>query len=153
MFMSASKINIKNKKAFHDYEVLDTYTAGMVLTGTEIKSIRRGKAGLRDAYCFFRDGELWVKGLRISAYDQGSYNNHDPGRERKLLLNRHELKRLEKKITEKGLTIIVLRLFISKTGYAKVDIALARGKGKADKRETLRRKDMERQMDRALKQF
>ncbi len=143
-----NRINIKNKKAYFDYEILEKLVAGMQLTGTEIKSIRLGKASLADSYCLFNNNELWVTHMRISAYDQGSYNNHDPYRDRKLLLNRKELNKLEKQTREKGLTIIALRVFITENGYAKMEIAVARGKKKYDKREAIKQKDMKRDMER-----
>ena len=143
-----NKINIKNKKAYFDFEILDKLIAGIQLTGTEIKSIRQGKVSLIDSYCYFEKNELWLKGVRISEYDQGSYNNHDPYRDRKLLLNRKELNKLEKKTREKGFTIMALRLFIGNTGYAKMEIGLARGKKQYDKREAIKLKDMKRDMDR-----
>jgi len=143
-----NRIHIKNKKAYFNYEIIDTLVAGMQLTGTEIKSIRLGKASLSDSYCLFKENELWVTNMRISAYDQGSYNNHDPYRDRKLLLNRKELNKLEKQTREKGLTIIALRVFINETGYAKLEIALAKGMKKYDKREAIKKKDMKRDMER-----
>ena len=146
--MGDNKINIKNKKAYFDFEILEKLVAGMELTGTEIKSIRLGKASLADAYCIFRNNELWVKGMRISEYEQGSYNNHEPYRERRLLLNRKELNRFEKRVREKGLTMVVLRLFMNEKNLAKLEIALARGKKEYDKRESIRQKDMNREMER-----
>jgi SsrA-binding protein len=143
-----NRINIKNKKAYFDYEILDKLVAGMQLTGTEIKSIRLGRASLADSYCLFKDNELWVTNMRISTYDQGSYNNHEPHRDRKLLLNRKELNKLEKQTREKGLTIIALRVFINEHGYAKLEIALAKGRKKYDKREVIKQKDMKRDMER-----
>jgi SsrA-binding protein len=143
-----NRINIKNKKAYFDYEIIDKLVAGMQLTGTEIKSLRMGKASLSDSYCLFRENELWVTNMRISAYDHGSFNNHDPYRDRKLLLNRKELNKLEKQTREKGLTIIALRVFINENGYAKLEIALARGMKKYDKREAIKKKDMKRDMER-----
>ena len=143
-----NRINIKNKKAYFDYEIIEKYVAGIQLTGTEIKSIRQGKASLGDSYCFFTNNELWVKSMRISEYDQGSYNNHEPYRDRKLLLNRKELNKLEKKVREKGLTIVVLRLFINEGGFAKLDLGLARGKKEYDKRESIKEKDIKRDMER-----
>jgi len=147
----ANRINIKNKKAYHDYEILDKYVAGMKLQGTEIKSIRQGKVSLAEAYCVFIRDELYVKGMQIADYALGSYNRHEPGRERKLLLNRTELKKLQRKLKESGLTITALRIFLSDTGYAKLEIGLARGKKEYDKRETIKRKDTQRQMDRLQK--
>lgn len=146
--MSENKINIKNKRAYFDFEIQDKLVAGMELTGTEIKSIRMGKASLADSYCYFKNNELWVKGMRISEYDQGSYNNHEPYRDRRLLLNRNELNRFEKRVREKGLTMVVLRLFINENNLAKLEIALARGKKEYDKRETIRQKDLKREMER-----
>ena len=125
--------------------------AGIVLTGTEIKSIRMGKVSLTDAYCAFRNHELWVKNMTIAEYEFGTFSNHQPDRERKLLLTRRELKRLEKKVNEKGLTLIVTRLFINDRGLAKVEIAFARGKREYDRREELKRKDVQRDIDRLMK--
>src|SRR4030042_108932 len=141
-------INIRNKKAWFDFEILEKFVAGIQLTGTEIKSIRLGKASLVDCYCYFNDNELWVKGMRISEYDQGSYNNHDPYRDRKLLMHRKELNKLEKRVREKGFTIIALRLYMEENGLAKIEIALGRGKREYDKRETIRTKDMQRDLAR-----
>jgi len=142
------RINIKNKKAFFDYEIVEKLVAGIQLAGTEIKSIRQGKVSLADSYCYFVNNELWLKGVRISEYDQGSYNNHEPYRERKLLMNRKELNKLEKKTREKGYTLIALRLFIGESGYAKMEIGLAKGKKQYDKREAIKQKDLKRDMDR-----
>ena len=141
-------VNIKNKKASFEYFFLDEYTAGMVLTGTEIKSIREAKVSMADAYCIFHRGELYVKNLNISKYDNGTYYNHDPLRERKLLLSRKELRKLESKLTDKGLTIIPTRLFINDRGLAKLDIALAKGKKLYDKRESIKEKDIKRDQER-----
>ena len=141
-------INIKNKKASFEYYFLEEYTVGMVLTGTDIKSIREGKVSMADAYCFFNKGELYVKNLNISRYDNGTYFNHDPLRERKLLLTRRELRKLENKLTDKGLTIIPTRLFINDAGLAKMEIALAKGKKLYDKRDSIKEKDMKREQDR-----
>lgn len=143
-----SKIEIKNKRAGFDYEFLDTYTAGIALTGTEIKSIREGKASLVDSYCYFVNGELYVKNMHIAEYWWGSFNNHDPRRDRKLLLNKKELRKLQRATKEKGLTIIATRLFIAQNGYAKLNIALAKGKKEYDKRESIKEKDMRRDMER-----
>ncbi|MBN2347544.1 MAG: SsrA-binding protein SmpB [Bacteroidales bacterium] len=144
----ANKINIKNKKASHDYEFIDKYTAGIILTGTEIKSIRTGKAGLTDTYCVFKNGELWVKNLYIAEYSHGGYTNHEPKRDRKLLLNKNELRKLDKKVKERGYTIVASGLFISERGLAKVNIALARGKKEYDKREDIKKKDIKRMHER-----
>ncbi len=147
----ANRINIKNKKAYHDYELIEKFTAGLQLQGTEIKSIRLGKVSLSDSYCVFHKNELYIRGLQISEYAWASYNSHEPGRERKLLLNRKELNKLERKIKESGLTIIALRLFISENGYAKLEISLAKGRKLYDKRELIKKKDTQRQMDRQQK--
>lgn len=146
-----NEINIKNRRAWFDYEFLEEYTAGIVLTGTEIKSIRAGKAGLADAYCYFHRGELWVKGMYVAEYRLGTYYNHAERRERKLLLHRRELVKLERKTKESGLTIVPTRLFLNEKGLAKLRIALARGKKAYDKRESLKAKDARREMDRAMK--
>ena len=146
-----NKINIRNKKAFHDYEILDKYVAGIQLQGTEIKSIRLGKVSLAESYGLFQNGELYVRGMQIADYAWGSFNRHAPGRDRKLLLTRHELKKLQRKTRESGLTIAVLRIFISDSGYAKLEIALAKGKKEYDKRETIKRKDTQRQLERLQK--
>ena len=139
-----SKVEIKNKKASFEFEFLETFTAGIVLTGTEIKSIRAGKASLPDSYCYFVAGELYVKNMHIADYWWGSFNKHDPKRDRKLLLNRRELRKLARAIKEKGLTIVATRLFIAENGYAKLNIALARGKKEYDKRHSIKEKDMRR---------
>ncbi|MDF1571050.1 MAG: SsrA-binding protein [Bacteroidales bacterium] len=147
----ANRINIKNKKAYHDYELIEKYIAGVQLQGTEIKSIRMGKVSLSDSYCVFHKDELYIRGLQIAEYAWASYNNHDPGRERKLLLNRKELNKLLRKVKESGLTIVALRVFVNEKGLAKIEIALARGKKQYDKRETIKRKDTQRQMERLQK--
>lgn len=146
-----SAINIKNKRASFDYEFIDTFTAGIVLTGTEIKSIRLGKASLVDTYCFFSKGELWVKNMHIAEYFYGSYNNHVVRRDRKLLLQKKELKKLERGTKETGFTIVPIRLFINDHGLAKLFLALAKGKKQYDKRESLKEKDDKRMMDRMFK--
>lgn len=151
--MADKNIYIKNKKASFNYETIQTYTAGIVLTGTEIKSVRDGKANVTESYCYFNNNELWCKGMHISEYSFGSYNNHIPDRERKLLLNRRELNKLQEKLKDKGLTIIVLSMYLNNRGLAKVDIALARGKKQYDKREDLKEKDAKRDMDRAKRRF
>jgi len=145
-------IDIRNKKAWHEYEILDKFVAGIQLTGTEIKSIRAGKASLVDSYCYFNQGELYVKGMHIAEYTFGNLFNHFPKRDRKLLLNKRELKKLEKNVKEKGLTIVTLKIFIAESSYAKVEIALARGKKEFDKREDIKKKDTQRQLDRLMKQ-
>ena len=144
----ADKINIRNKKAYHNYEILEKYVAGIQLQGTEIKSIRMGKVSLGESYCLFENKELYVRGMQISDYAWGSFNKHIPGRDRKLLMTRHELKKLKRKTRESGLTIACLKLFVSDSGYAKLEIGLARGKREFDKRETIKRKDAQRQLDR-----
>ncbi len=146
-----AEINIRNKKAWHDYEILDKFVAGIQLMGTEIKSIRAGKVSLVDSYCHFHNGELFVKGMHIAEYKYGNIFNHIPSRERKLLLSKRELTKLEKNVREKGLTIVALRVFIAKSGYAKVEIALARGKKEFDKRENMKKKDTQRQLERFIK--
>lgn len=147
----AQEINIRNKKAYHDFEIIEKYVAGIQLQGTEIKSIRIGKVSLGESYCLFDNDELYVRGMQISDYAWSSYNKHVPGRDRKLLLTRHELKKLRRKTRESGLTIAVLKIFLSKSGYAKLEIGLARGKREFDKRENIKRKDTERQMERMQK--
>lgn len=150
---SVNSVNIRNKRATFDYEVLDTFMAGMVLTGTEIKSLRAGKAGLTDSFCIFDKGELWAKNVYIAEYFYGTYNNHNAHRDRKLLLTRKELRNLASDSKEPGLTIVPLRLFINEKGYAKMDIALCRGKREFDKRDSLKEKEDRRAMDRAVKHF
>ena len=143
------QIALKNRRASFEYELSDRFTAGLVLYGTEIKSIREGKAGLVDAYCSFQNGELWVRNMHIAAYRLGTFYNHDSQRERKLLLNKRELRKLERATKETGYTIIPTLLFVNEKGLAKLEIALARGKRMADKRHSLREKDDKREMDRA----
>jgi SsrA-binding protein len=146
--VSKSKnIDISNRRASFEYFFLETYTAGIVLTGTEIKSIRDGKVNLTDAYCFFQDDELIVHHLHISPYEKGTYANHNPTRDRKLLLTRRELKRLLVKLKDQGLTIIPTRLFINDKGLAKIEVALAKGKKLYDKRETIKERDQKRRND------
>ena len=149
--INKSNIVIKNKRALFDYEILDRYVAGIQLFGTEIKSIRDGKAGLTDTYCTFIDDELWVRNMNISTYFFGTYNNHEPRRDRKLLLNRKELNKLMRATKETGNTIVPIKLFINDQGRAKMEIGLARGKKTYDKRQTLKEKDDKREMDRAFK--
>ena len=143
-----SNIGIKNKRAGFEYEFLEKYTAGIVLSGTEIKSIRAGKASLADSYCYFANGELYIKNMHISEYLSGNLFNHDPRRDRKLLLNKKEFRKLQRSVKEKGLTIVATRLFIAENGYAKLNIALARGKKEYDKRESIKEKDLKRAMER-----
>lgn len=147
----SSNISIKNRRASFEYEITERFTAGIKLLGTEIKSIRGGKANLTDTYCQFYGDELFVKNLHISEYDLGTCNNHEARRDRKLLLNRKELNKLAKKVKESGFTIICTVLFINEKGLAKLEIALARGKKTYDKRETLKQKDAQRDMDRAMR--
>lgn len=149
--MKQPAVNIKNKRATFDYEFVETFIAGIVLTGTEIKSIRLGKASLVDTYCFLSRGELWVKNMHITEYFYGSYNNHNVRRDRKLLLNKKEIKKLERGTKETGFTIVPVRMFINEKGLAKVVIALAKGKKQYDKREALREKDDRRELDRIKK--
>ena len=148
-----SPVQIKNKKASFEYFFVDTYTAGIVLTGTEIKSIRLGKASLVDTYCFIHNGEIWVKGMSISPYSYGSYNNHVMTRDRKLLLNKREIRHLAEDTKQPGFTIVPTLMFIDQNGRAKVDIALCRGKKQYDKRQTLKAKEDRREMDRAIKHY
>ena len=143
-----STVNIKNKKATFEYQVIDKYVAGIQLTGTEIKSVRMSKASIGEAYCAFKKGELWVRNLHIKEYTKGTHYNHEPTRPRKLLLTKKELAKLEKKVKEKGFTIVPLTLFISDRGFAKLEIALAKGKKAYDKRETIKHRDIQRDMDR-----
>ncbi|WP_298790233.1 SsrA-binding protein SmpB [uncultured Allomuricauda sp.] len=147
-------INIKNKRARFDYEILDTYVAGLVLGGTEIKSIRLGKASISQSFCEFNDsGELYVINMQVDEYSHGGYYNHKPKAERKLLLNKKELKKLRKEVTTSGLTIIPLNLFINERGLAKLNIGLAKGKKLYDKRETIKDRDNKRDLSRIKKDF
>lgn len=148
--MADSRLNISNRKARYEFELIETYVAGMQLTGTEIKSIRAGKAAIAESFCLFQKGELFIKNMHIAEYKQGSYANHDPMRLRKLLLNRRELEKLHKGVDKKGLTIVPLKVFISENGFAKLEIALARGKKMHDKRESIKERDVKRQLDRNL---
>lgn len=143
-----STIEIKNRRASFDYEFIERFTAGIVLSGTEIKSIRAGKASLVDSYCYFVNGELYVRNMNVAEYWWGSYNRHDPKRDRKLLLTKRELRKLLRATREKGMTIVAVKLFISEKGYAKLDIALARGKREYDKRESIKEKDIRRERER-----
>lgn len=149
--MKQPSINIRNKRATFDYELVDTYTAGIVLTGTEIKSIRAGKASLVDTFCIFIKDELWVKNMHITEYFYGSYNNHTARRDRKLLLSKKELEKLQRGMKDPGFTIVPTRLFINEKGLAKLVIALAKGKKQYDKREALKEKDDRRDMARLFK--
>ena len=146
------KINIRNKRATFDYEILEEYVAGIVLVGTEIKSIRAGKASLTDSFCYFDKGELWIRGVNIAEYGWGTCN-HAPRRDRKLLLNRRELDKLQRAGQDKGLTIVGLRLFLNERGLAKVVVGLARGRKTYDKREYLKENDAKREIDKAMKNY
>jgi SsrA-binding protein len=146
-----NSVNIKNKKATFEYEILESFTAGIQLQGTEIKSIRESKAGLVDSYCQFHNSELYVKNMHIAEYFFGTHNNHIAKRERKLLLTKRELNKLERKVKETGVTIVPLRLFIDENGRAKLEIAMAKGKKTYDKRENLKQNDARRDMDRLMK--
>lgn len=149
--MKASQVNIKNRKAHFNYEIGDTYTAGMVLTGTEIKSIREGKASLADSYCVVDHGEVWIKGMYIAEYFYGSYNNHVARRDRKLLLNKKEIAKLSKDSNDPGFTIVPLRIFINDRGLAKIVIGIGKGKKQYDKRQTIKEREDRRNIDRMLK--
>ena len=151
--MKFKDVNIKNRRATFDYAIGDTFTAGLVLTGTEIKSIRQGKASLADTFCYVNNGEVWIKNMYIAEYFYGTYNNHTERRERKLLLNRKEIRQLEKNGKEAGFTIVPLRLFINDRGYANLFIGIGRGKKEYDKRQTLKEKEDRREMDRAMKHY
>jgi SsrA-binding protein len=141
-------IEIRNKRASFEYFFLETYTAGVMLQGTEIKSIRQGKVNLTDAYCLFLDGELYIRQMSISKYSEGTHYNHDPLQDRKLLLTKRECKKLLEKLKDVGLTIVPVKLFISERGFAKIDIALAKGKKLYDKRDSIKEKDVKRSMER-----
>lgn len=146
---SSNRVQINNKKASFEYEFLEQYDAGLVLVGTEIKSLRAGKASLSDAYCYFSGGELYVRGMNISTYFWASaWSSHEPGRDRKLLLTRRELRHLAQAVKTKGLTIVATRCYINEKGYAKLHIALARGKKEYDKRASIKEKDIRREMER-----
>lgn len=149
--MKAKDINIKNKKARFDYEISDTYIAGIVLTGTEIKSIRDGRASLVDTYCLVENGEVWVKNMNISEYFYGSYNNHVAKRDRKLLLNKKEIAKLQKAAEDPGFTIVPLKVFINDRGLAKIQIGVGRGKKQYDKRQSIREREDKRNLDRMFK--
>ena len=144
-------IEVVNKKAAFEYRFIDTYEAGIVLQGTEIKSIRNGEVSLKDAYCFFNKGELYIKSMYIKEYAYGTYANHEPRRTRKLLLRRTELRKLERRVKERGFTIVPYRLYLSERGLAKIEIALAQGKAVYDKRDSIKAKDQKRDMERADK--
>ena len=144
-------INIRNKRATFDYEILEEYVAGVVLVGTEIKSLRLGKASLVDSYCYFERGELWIRNVNIAEYTWGTCNNHVPKRDRKLLLSRKELNKLQRSLQDRGLTVVGLRIFINERGLAKIVVGLARGRKSYDKREYIKENDAKREMDKAMK--
>ena len=146
-------ISISNRKARFEYELLEVFTAGIQLQGTEIKSLRAGNANLAEAYCYVQQTEVWITGMYVAEYQYGSYMNHDPKRLRKLLLNKKEINKISSALQNVGITIVPLKLYITDKGWAKIDIALAKGKKLHDKREDLKQKDDKRQMDRALKKF
>lgn len=145
------EISIRNKKATFDYEIVETWVAGIVLTGTEIKSIRLSKASLVDCYCSMYEGELFVRGMNIAEYDWGTYNNHAPKRERKLLLQKKELVKIERALQDKGITMVGLKLFVNEKGLAKLLIGLGKGRKSFDKRDYIKDKDNKRELDRAMK--
>lgn len=142
---------IRNRQAFYDYFIDDKYDAGIMLTGTEVKSLRAGRASFNDSYCFFHHGELWIKSLHIAEYSHGTSANHDPVRERKLLLNKKELRKIEAQIKEKGITVVPLRIFFSEKGFVKIEVGLGKGKKLYDKRETIKQRDTMREMKKYLK--
>lgn len=149
--MKAENVNIRNKRARFDYEIGDTYIAGIVLTGTEIKSIRASKASLADSYCIVENGEVWIKGMNISEYFYGSYNNHAARRDRKLLLNKKEIAKLLKASEDPGFTIVPMKVFINERGLAKMQIGVGRGKKQYDKRQSIREREDNRSIDRMFK--
>lgn len=149
--MNQTKVNIKNKRARFEYHLEETFTAGMVLTGTEIKSIRNNKASILEAYCIFDKGEVWIRNMFINEYENSSFYHHKPRGDRKLLLNKREINKIEKWMKDKGNTIVPLKIFINEKGWAKIEIACAKGKKLYDKREDLKSKDDKRDMERALK--
>lgn len=143
--------DIRNRQAYYEYFIEDKYDAGIVLAGTEVKSLREGKASFNDSYCYFHRGELYIKSLHIAEYSHGTANNHDPVRERKLLLNKKELRKIEAKIKEKGITVVPLRIFFSEKGFVKMEIGLGKGKKLYDKRETIRQRDNQRELKKYIK--
>jgi SsrA-binding protein len=149
----SSSVNIKNKKASFEFHFIETFTAGMQLTGSEIKSIRASKASISEAYCYVENSQVYIKGMHITPYENGGYANHEPYRIRKLLLNKKEITKIEKKVKERGITLVPFKVFISESGYAKMEIALAKGKKLYDKREDLKSKDAKRAIDRLKKEF
>lgn len=151
MAVEQKKISIKNRRALFDFQINERYMAGIVLSGTEIKSIRLGKASLVDTYCYFHNNELYVKGMNVSLYDWGTYNNHQPKRDRKLLLNRKELNKLQRISQDKGISIVGLKLWINDRGLAKIEIGIAKGRKDYDKREYIKEKDTKRELARVMK--
>lgn len=149
----SEKVYIKNKPATFEYAIEDRLTAGIVLTGSEIKSVRNGKVSFNDSYCFFDDGELWIKSLHISEYVNAGYAGHDPVRERKLLLNKRELNKWATRVKEKGLTIVPLAVFINENGYAKVELGLGKGKKLHDKRESIKERDVQKEIKRHMNRY
>lgn len=147
------RINIRNKRAEFDFEILQRFEAGIVLTGSEIKSIRNGGGSINEAFCIMRNGELFIKNMTIPEYSHGSYANHEPTRLRKLLLKKRELEKIDSKIREKGFSVIPVRLFMNERGLVKIEVALARGKKKFDKRQSVKQKETKREMERALKKY
>jgi SsrA-binding protein len=143
--------DLRNRQAYYDYFIDEKYEAGMVLSGTEVKSLRQGKASFNDSYCIVHKGELWLKSLHIAEYSHGTANNHEPVRDRKLLLTKREIQKIESKIKEKGVTVIPLRIFFSEKGLAKMEIGLGRGKKMYDKRETIRQRDSQRELKKYVK--
>ena len=141
-------MELKNRSAYYEYFIDDTYTAGMVLTGTEVKSLREGKASFNDSFCILHKNELWLKSLHIAEYSHGTSNNHDPLRDRKLLLQKREIKKIDSKLRVKGHAIVPLRIFFNENNLAKIEIGLAKGKKQHDKRESIKQKDMDREMKR-----
>lgn len=152
--MSQQNINITNRRAYFDFEILDKVSAGIMLTGTEIKSIREGKGNINEAFCFVtKDDEMFIRNMHITEYSHGSHYNHEPLRERKLLMNKKEITRWGSKIKEKGLTLVPLKVYINDRGFVKIDIGLAKGKKTHDKRESLKAKDSKREIDRVMKRY
>ena len=151
--MKPAELNIRNKRATFEYEIIDRYVAGIVLRGSEIKSVRDGRASINEAYCMFKEGELWVKNLNISEYKQATVWQHEPLRMRKLLLSKKELSKLLAKVKERGYTIVPLKMFLNERGFAKLEIALARGKKTHDKRNSIKAKDENRDLDRSLRNY
>ncbi|MBL7778521.1 MAG: SsrA-binding protein SmpB [Chitinophagales bacterium] len=151
--IAPEKINVRHKRAEFDYEIVERFDAGIMLTGSEIKSIRNGGGSINESYCLIRDGEVFIKGMTIPEYSHGTYANHDPTRLRKLLLNKRELNRIEAKIRERGFTLIPIRLFMNERGFAKLEIALGRGKKHYDKRQSLKQKDTKREIEKVMKKY